>query len=173
MFSLINFMGIDTGRWETAFTKGPDPLSESAGHTAARIARWRASGLLRRMRDRWTRSRSLSPVVKTTIGATITFDSAAPGLLDNDCGGVPVMNTLHDHALHRHSLAVILDNQQPSGAYLACPTMPDYQFSWFRDGAFIAYALTLDGWQANIKLTRATWDRSGTAPCGFITGVRR
>jgi hypothetical protein len=23
--------------------------------------------------------------------------------------------------------------------------MPDYQFSWFRDGAFIAYALTLDG----------------------------
>lgn len=47
--------------------------------------------------------------------------------------------------LHRHSQAVILDNQQPGGGYLACPTMPDYQFSWFRDGAFIAYALTLDG----------------------------
>lgn len=44
-----------------------------------------------------------------------------------------------------HSRAVILHNQQPSGAYLACPTMPDYRFSWFRDGAFIAYALTLDG----------------------------
>lgn len=43
------------------------------------------------------------------------------------------------------SRAVILDHQQPGGGYLACPNMPDYQFSWFRDGAFIAYALTLDG----------------------------
>lgn len=60
-------------------------------------------------------------------------------------------NFLHDQPLHRHSLAVILDNQQPGGGYLACPNMPDYQFSWFRDGAFIAYALTLDGWQANIS----------------------
>lgn len=47
--------------------------------------------------------------------------------------------------LHHRSQQVILDNQQPGGGYLACPTMPDYQFSWFRDGAFIAYALTLDG----------------------------
>ncbi len=58
---------------------------------------------------------------------------------------------LHDQPLHRHSLSVILDNQQPSGAYLACPTMPDYQFSWFRDGAFIAYALTLEGWQVSVS----------------------
>lgn len=47
--------------------------------------------------------------------------------------------------LHLHSQRVILDNQQPGGGYLACPTMPDYLFSWFRDGAFIAYALILDG----------------------------
>ncbi|MCB9449814.1 MAG: glycoside hydrolase family 15 protein [Anaerolineaceae bacterium] len=47
--------------------------------------------------------------------------------------------------LHLHSQQVILDNQQPGGGYLACPVMPDYQFSWFRDGAFIAYALALDG----------------------------
>ncbi len=44
-----------------------------------------------------------------------------------------------------HSRRVILENQLPTGAYLACPTMPDYQFSWFRDGAYIAYAMTLDG----------------------------
>src|SRR5450432_1385284 len=44
-----------------------------------------------------------------------------------------------------HSLHVILDNQNANGAYIACPNMPDYQFSWFRDGAYIAYALTLDG----------------------------
>lgn len=47
--------------------------------------------------------------------------------------------------LHHHSQLVILNHQQAGGGYLACPTMPDYQFSWFRDGAFIAYALTLDG----------------------------
>lgn len=47
--------------------------------------------------------------------------------------------------LHEHSLRVLLDNQHESGAFVACPNMPDYQFSWFRDGAYIAYALVLDG----------------------------
>ncbi len=47
--------------------------------------------------------------------------------------------------LYSYSRKVLLDNQQPGGAYLACPVMPDYQYSWFRDGAFIAYALTIDG----------------------------
>ncbi|MFN8528647.1 MAG: glycoside hydrolase family 15 protein [Anaerolineae bacterium] len=47
--------------------------------------------------------------------------------------------------LHAVSQRVILDHQQAEGGYLACPVMPDYQFSWFRDGAFIAYALTIDG----------------------------
>ncbi len=47
--------------------------------------------------------------------------------------------------LREHSLRVILENQDANGAYIACPNMPDYQFSWFRDGAYIAYALTLDG----------------------------
>ncbi|MBX3065785.1 MAG: glycoside hydrolase family 15 protein [Anaerolineae bacterium] len=49
-------------------------------------------------------------------------------------------------SLHHHSQKVILDNQQSGGGYLACPNMPDYQFSWFRDGAFISYALTVDGY---------------------------
>lgn len=52
--------------------------------------------------------------------------------------------------LYERSRAIILGNQQPGGAYLACPTMPDYQFSWFRDGAYIAYALTLDGQAGDI-----------------------
>ena len=47
--------------------------------------------------------------------------------------------------LREISLKVILGNQAANGAYPACPTMPDYQYSWFRDGAYIAYALTLDG----------------------------
>jgi len=52
--------------------------------------------------------------------------------------------------LAAHSRRVILEHQQPSGAYLAGPLMPDYQFSWFRDGAFIAYTLMLDGEAAPI-----------------------
>ncbi len=52
---------------------------------------------------------------------------------------------MRSQQIYERSLAVILENQQPGGAYLACPTMPDYQFSWFRDGAYIAYALTIDG----------------------------
>lgn len=52
---------------------------------------------------------------------------------------------LERESLYHHSQRVLMENQQPGGGYLACPTMPDYQFSWFRDGAFIAYALTLDG----------------------------
>lgn len=63
-----------------------------------------------------------------------------------------------------HSQQVILDNQQAGGGYLACPHMPDYQYSWFRDGSFIAYALTLDGQRAPIghpSGTAAQWDSAG------------
>jgi GH15 family glucan-1,4-alpha-glucosidase len=47
--------------------------------------------------------------------------------------------------LRQHSIEVILKNQSPSGAYIACPTMADYAYCWFRDGAFIAYAMGLVG----------------------------
>jgi len=40
---------------------------------------------------------------------------------------------------------VILHYQQTSGAYSACPNMPDYQFCWFCDGSFIAHAMLLCG----------------------------
>jgi GH15 family glucan-1,4-alpha-glucosidase len=52
--------------------------------------------------------------------------------------------------LYRRSLVVILEAQQPGGAYLACPAMPDYQYSWFRDGAYISYALVLDGKRSSL-----------------------
>lgn len=67
-------------------------------------------------------------------------------------------------SLHHKSLMVILDHQQAGGGYLACPNMPDYQFSWFRDGAFIAYALTLDGSDRPIQHAvgfAAQWDSAG------------
>ncbi len=48
-------------------------------------------------------------------------------------------------ALARHSVEVIRENQAPSGAYLASPTFPVYRYSWFRDGAFIADAMSRAG----------------------------
>jgi GH15 family glucan-1,4-alpha-glucosidase len=43
------------------------------------------------------------------------------------------------------SKEIILANQAPSGAYVACPTFPHYQYCWFRDSAFTAYAMQLSG----------------------------
>jgi GH15 family glucan-1,4-alpha-glucosidase len=48
-------------------------------------------------------------------------------------------------ALARRSVAVIRANQAPSGAYLASPNFPVYRYSWFRDGAFIADAMSRAG----------------------------
>ena len=45
--------------------------------------------------------------------------------------------------LYQHSISIIKRNQHPSGAYLACPNFPPYRYSWFRDGAFIAYAMDM------------------------------
>ncbi len=47
--------------------------------------------------------------------------------------------------LFQRSIDIILSNQAPSGAYPASPTFPTYRYSWFRDGAFIAYAMDLVG----------------------------
>lgn len=48
-------------------------------------------------------------------------------------------------ALATHSIAVIAANQAPSGAYLASPAFPVYRYSWLRDGAFIADAMSRAG----------------------------
>ncbi len=50
-----------------------------------------------------------------------------------------------ERSLPEVSLRVIRAGQAPSGAYVAAPTFPNYQFSWFRDGAFIAYAMQVSG----------------------------
>lgn len=43
------------------------------------------------------------------------------------------------------SIQIILENQSPSGAYIASPNFPTYHYSWFRDGAYIAYAMNRIG----------------------------
>ncbi len=53
-------------------------------------------------------------------------------------------NPIHARLVSR-SIEVIKDGQAATGAYLASPTFPTYQFSWFRDGAFIADAMSRVG----------------------------
>ncbi len=48
-------------------------------------------------------------------------------------------------ALAERSIEVILSNQAPTGAYLASPSFPVYRYSWLRDGAFIADAMSRAG----------------------------
>jgi len=47
--------------------------------------------------------------------------------------------------LARRSIEIITANQAPTGAYLASPNFPVYRYSWFRDGAFIADAMSRAG----------------------------
>jgi GH15 family glucan-1,4-alpha-glucosidase len=48
--------------------------------------------------------------------------------------------------LAARSVEIILDGQAASGAYAASPTFPQYRdFCWFRDGAFIAEAMSRVG----------------------------
>lgn len=43
--------------------------------------------------------------------------------------------------LRKISIDVIKQYQYSSGAYVACPNFENYQYSWLRDGSFIAYAM--------------------------------
>ena len=50
-----------------------------------------------------------------------------------------------EEKLYNSSMKIILQNQAESGAYIACPNFKRYRYSWFRDGAFIAYSMDLWG----------------------------
>ena len=49
------------------------------------------------------------------------------------------------HPLYTRSIELIRAHQAPSGAYVASPTFGEYAYCWFRDGAYIAYAMDLVG----------------------------
>lgn len=54
-------------------------------------------------------------------------------------------------SLAQHSVAVIQANQAPTGAYLASPNFRVYRYSWLRDGAFIADAMSRAGHAASAE----------------------
>jgi isomaltose glucohydrolase len=51
----------------------------------------------------------------------------------------------HLDALVTHSISVIERNQADTGAYAASPNFPVYRYCWFRDGSFIADAMSRAG----------------------------
>jgi GH15 family glucan-1,4-alpha-glucosidase len=75
--------------------------------------------------------------------------------------------------LFQRSIQIILQNQSPTGAYIASPNLAAYRYCWFRDGAFIAYAMDLvgehesayrfHGWSAAVINRRASTVRRAIA----------
>lgn len=53
--------------------------------------------------------------------------------------------------LYQRSIDLIRANQAPTGAYVAGPAFPTYRYCWFRDGAYIAYAMGLAGERASAR----------------------
>lgn len=51
--------------------------------------------------------------------------------------------------LAEDSVRLIRLNQHPSGGYVACPLFAHYNYSWLRDGSFIAYAMDCAGEHAS------------------------
>ncbi len=47
--------------------------------------------------------------------------------------------------LLERSIRIIIENQDEGGAYIASPNFTVYNYSWFRDGSYIAYAMDLFG----------------------------
>jgi GH15 family glucan-1,4-alpha-glucosidase len=48
-------------------------------------------------------------------------------------------------SLVQSSIEIILSNQAASGAYIASPNFPTYNYCWLRDGSFIAHSMDLVG----------------------------
>lgn len=48
-------------------------------------------------------------------------------------------------SLYSSSIEVIKKSQSKTGAYIACPSYPTYQYCWLRDGSFIAHAMDTAG----------------------------
>jgi GH15 family glucan-1,4-alpha-glucosidase len=60
---------------------------------------------------------------------------------------VSELTAIEPEELARTSVRLLLDQQSSSGSFVACPTFPVYEYAWFRDGAFCAYALDAAGEQ--------------------------
>jgi GH15 family glucan-1,4-alpha-glucosidase len=62
--------------------------------------------------------------------------------------------SLNNDWLYETSLKIILANQAETGAFVASPNFGQYRYCWFRDGAFIALALSETGRPETIEASR-------------------
>src|SRR5690606_25866372 len=58
---------------------------------------------------------------------------------------IRMTTTLSPHTLVGYGTRVIAEGQAPSGAYIASPNFPQYNFAWLRDGAYCALAMDAVG----------------------------
>lgn len=84
---------------------------------------------------------------------------------------MPSVERTRLEALAHRSVRVILANQAPSGAYLASPTFPVYRYSWFRDGAFIADAMSRAGHPTSAERFFGWCDHVITARAPIVAGL--
>lgn len=54
-------------------------------------------------------------------------------------------------SLYDKSIQIIKEGQSSTGAYIASPNFPTYQYCWLRDGSFIAYAMDRAGEHASAE----------------------
>ena len=64
--------------------------------------------------------------------------------------------------LRERSIAVILESQAPSGAFVAGPGFSQYGYVWFRDGSFIAAARS-SPWRFSSTIRAAQWWKRAAA----------
>jgi GH15 family glucan-1,4-alpha-glucosidase len=66
------------------------------------------------------------------------------------------------------SVATMLKNQGPSGAFIASPDFAEYRYCWLRDGSFTAYALDCAG---EHEASRAFHEWSAAAIEGIVPAI--
>ena len=76
-------------------------------------------------------------------------------------------------SLYNRSLEIIKQGQSASGAYIACPNFPSYQFAWLRDGSFTAHAMDTAGEFASAEAFFRWVGRTITAHAGKLDEIRR
>jgi GH15 family glucan-1,4-alpha-glucosidase len=80
---------------------------------------------------------------------------------DDSSGATPLRDGAQPVA---SSVAAMLGNQHPGGAFIASPDFAEYRYCWLRDGSFTAYALDCAG---ETEAARAFHDWSGAAIDGI------
>jgi GH15 family glucan-1,4-alpha-glucosidase len=74
------------------------------------------------------------------------------------------------------SIEIIKNNQSDNGAYVASPNFESYNYSWFRDGAYIAYSMNIVGEHESAKKFHLwcadVMNRYGELSCSIVNRLK-